>query len=71
MIIDGGPLRPCTIEGVTYHGETLRDSFARDVMAILLLEVQGKIVNPDDIANSAYEMADAMLRERIKPKGTQ
>lgn len=45
-----------------HHGMTLRDHFAG-------LAMQGMVAtsnNMDDIAQSAYDMADAMLAEREK-----
>jgi hypothetical protein len=46
------------------HGMTLRDYFAAKAMLGLLNST--RISQPDWIAKDAYEMADAMLKERGK-----
>jgi hypothetical protein len=57
------------------HGMTLRDYFAAKAMQVLMTETDG--INDDkpgsprwqssEVAELAYEQADAMLQEKVKP----
>lgn len=65
---DGGPAFPFgQSEGCQpTYGMSLRDYFAAAALAHVpkLLEVQGKNLGIGNIAEWAYQIADAMLRER-------
>ncbi len=66
------PLEWSSFEGYdsvirTYHhqpGMTLRDYFAGQV----ILSLANAPLNPDSLAREAYEIADAMIEERLKVK---
>ncbi len=64
--MNGGPAFPAMHFdlGDDEHGMTLRDYFAAKAMLGLLNST--RISQPDWIAKDAYEMADAMLKERNK-----
>ncbi len=64
--MNGGPAFPAMHFdlGDDEHGMTLRDYFAAKAMLGLLNST--RISQPDWIAKDAYEMADAMLKERGK-----
>lgn len=69
-IKDGGPVFPCLERGgngldLTHAGMTLRDYFAAKAMQGLLSDTQVKAA-PDEFAENAYRMADAMLAAREK-----
>ncbi len=66
MAVNGGPAFPAMHFdlGDDEHGMTLRDYFAAKAMLGLLNST--RISQPDWIAKDAYEMADAMLKERGK-----
>lgn len=52
----------------SYGGMTLRDYFAAKAMQSIVVNI-GDIMlggNSEDVAKSAYGMADAMLKERAK-----
>ena len=57
----GGPEFP-TNEGDTYDGMTLRDYFAAKAMQAELTNYGG--ANWERVANSAYEVADAIMEVR-------
>lgn len=61
---DGGPAFPSpTRTGLGYSpGLSLRDYFAGQAMQTLL--AAHRPLPPWDVARAAYEMADAMLKER-------
>ena len=60
---DGGPAFPTN--DVCYNGMTLRDYFAAKAMQGLLMSTGMWANNEDaDLAHSAYQMADAMLKAR-------
>jgi hypothetical protein len=67
----GGPAFPTTKPldswGDPNQGMTLRDYFAAKAMQSLLASIEsGNEHQVPLIPNIAYEMADAMLRERVK-----
>jgi hypothetical protein len=73
----GGPVSPVTIQGIGFHGMTIRDWFAGMAMqAIYGGEGARQVADRDGrydetnwgevVAANAYEMADAMLRQRGK-----
>ncbi len=59
----GGPAFPY---GTAYAGMTLRDYFAAKAMQGLLVATVTPITvwSQDDVAETAYKMADAMLKVR-------
>lgn len=60
---NGGPAFPS--ESTLQPGMTLRDYFAAHALTGLLATPQMKLVQaPDSVANVAFLIADAMLRER-------
>jgi hypothetical protein len=61
-INDGGPAFPShgTMGEVTHEGMSLRDYFAGQALAGLLMTRESRFVE----AEHAYEIADAMLRAR-------
>ncbi len=73
---DGGPAFPLDIQGLGNSvGMTLRDYFASQVIIGYLsgnlrradnMDKNGTI-GDDEIAQTAYGLADAMLKERSKP----
>lgn len=64
---DGGPAFPQGLQGMT-----LRDYFAGQYLAgrmarpLVVTDATKEYINDDLIAQYAYELADAMLKERIK-----
>ena len=66
----GGPAFPfwCDSNGMAnFQGMTLRDYFAAKAMQGLMSARNPILTKIADIAEGAYEMADAMLAERSKP----
>ena len=60
---DGGPAFPGGVSITNFaKGMTLRDWFASQVICMAAHD----IADPPDIANRAYAVADAMLKERDK-----
>ncbi|TAL07742.1 MAG: hypothetical protein EPO02_14070 [Nitrospirae bacterium] len=49
----------------TFLGMTLRDYFANSAMKEYIVE-KGFLITSKEIAKRAYEVADAMLKERMK-----
>jgi hypothetical protein len=65
----GGPAFPfwCDSNGMAnFQGMTLRDYFAAKAMQGLMSARNPILTKIADIAEGAYEMADAMLAERSK-----
>ena len=62
----GGPAFPCHpgIENPLYDGMTLRDYFASKAMQAMESRELPKAILAIDVAQAAYEMADAMLKAR-------
>ena len=62
---DGGPAFP-TVAGQTVysHGMTLRDWFAGQ--AVRARWGNGEAMTPEDAADMAYQLADAILKARKK-----
>ena len=60
---NGGPAFPCSDNQSGYQGMSLRDVFAVFAMNAMLVE-RGRV--PEKLAVNAYEVADAMLKERAK-----
>jgi len=62
----GGPAFPCHpgIENPLYDGMTLRDYFASKAMQAMESRELPKAILAVDVAEAAYEMADAMLKAR-------
>jgi hypothetical protein len=62
----GGPAFPCHpgIENPLYDGMTLRDYFASKAMQAMESRELPKAILATDVAEAAYEMADAMLKAR-------
>jgi hypothetical protein len=61
----GGPAFPTHPEGALIHdGMTLRDYFAAKAMQAMESRELPKSILAIDVAESAYEMADAMLKAR-------
>lgn len=58
----GGPAFPSQREHTAKEGMSLRDYFAAKAMQGLMVDVERP--RGDYIAEMAYEVADAMLRER-------
>ncbi len=69
---DGGPAYPTDSERQnghdSYHfaGMTLRDHFAGLAMQSIAISYPREVKSSDEVATDAYEMADAMLKERAK-----
>ena len=65
---DGGPAFPRMTDNgsVEYPGMSLRDYFAAKVMAALTAADVDEAKTAEHLAMGAYELADAMLRERAK-----
>ena len=59
----GGPAFPT---GTAFQGMTLRDYFAAKAMQGILSSPQYWIGEDSQLVNAAYELADAMLKEREK-----
>jgi len=60
----GGPAFPW--DGNGDDGMTLRDYFAAKAMAGMLAHEDSYIYQPIEIADKAYVIADAMIKERSK-----
>ena len=62
----GGPAFP--VSAGNYNGMTLRDYFASSALPYIfeLDSINGRALTFNDMANIAYELADAMLKERNK-----
>jgi hypothetical protein len=62
----GGPAFPCHpgVENSIYDGMTLRDYFAAKAMQAMESRELPKAILATDVAEAAYEMADAMLKAR-------
>jgi hypothetical protein len=62
----GGPAFPCHpgIENPLYDGMSLRDYFAAKAMQAMESRELPKAILATDVAEAAYEMADAMLKAR-------
>ena len=66
MTDESGPAFPCD-DMPGYSGLTIRDYFAGQALAGYLATADVmSILNPEAEARTAYEIADAMLRERDK-----
>ena len=70
-IDDGGPAMPCPDLGAmrfgdpsAYSGMTLRDRFAEKALAAMDLQIQIAEPAASRMAESAYVVADAMLKAR-------
>lgn len=66
LFSEGGPAFPVSIPGCGdngWHGMTLRDWFAGQVLA------GGITMGPEGAAKFAYEIADAMLAQRALSAG--
>lgn len=64
---DSPPAFPVsTIDGFTNDGMTLRDWFAGQALAGGLIQHYGYPLYKENVAQSAYDLADAMLAERSK-----
>lgn len=63
---DGGPAFPVPglQDDASFNGMTLRDYFAAKAMAIIAQTAEHQHVGPVEYAMAAYEIADAMLRQR-------
>jgi hypothetical protein len=71
MINDGGPAFPCeTIHPCGSHeqvdGLTIRDYFAAQAMQAMLANPHCDLNPLREVIPAAYELADAMLKEREK-----
>lgn len=66
---NGGPAFPShgSMGEVIQHGMTLRDYFAAMAMHVLFIGHRGNPPEPEQVAEDAYVIADAMLAERSKP----
>ena len=66
----GGPAFPCDLTSyddevrIQYQGMTLRDYFAAKAMQAMESRELPKSILAIDVAEAAYEMADAMLKAR-------
>jgi hypothetical protein len=62
----GWPAFPCHpgVENSIYDGMTLRDYFAAKAMQAMESRELPKAILATDVAEAAYEMADAMLKAR-------
>jgi hypothetical protein len=66
---NGGPAFPRDTGYTANDGMPLRDYFAAKAMAALIVEGAGHNSNPaqiDPMVATAYQWADAMLKERAK-----
>ena len=66
---NGGPAFPCDYEGSTRSdasGLSIRDYFAAKAMQGIIAAVGYHRGEVDFVAESAYDCADAMLKERCK-----
>ena len=72
FILTGGTSPVCTSSllqqaaKASTTGITLRDYFAARAMAAYLIAAQGNTPEPEQTANDAYFMADAMMKAREK-----
>jgi hypothetical protein len=64
---------PPIYKDITREGMTLRDYFAAKAMAAIMEKITisstapfSDRIHPETVANNAYRVADAMLRERSK-----
>lgn len=62
---DGGPAHPIVWQDAPYGGMSLRDYFAGQAMVTRL---ENYSESWKELAESAYQIADAMLTEREKGK---
>ena len=62
---NGGPAFPCELS-TRFQGMTLRDYFAAKAMQGMIAAVGYHRGEVDFMAESAYDCADAMLKERAK-----
>jgi len=66
---DGGPAFPAPMngpDGRTQHGMTLRDYFAGQALAAVLVSPNFREASTKDIVERSYWFADAMLDERME-----
>jgi hypothetical protein len=57
--------------GAASQSETLRDKFAGQALEDLIAKFNGRATKAEDVARSAYDFADAMIKARkIKGKKT-
>ena len=64
---NGGPAFPCDQDPLhCYPGMTLRDWFAGQALSFCLAEFGGNADDQRQYAEAAYQIADAMLKERDK-----
>ena len=64
--MNGGPAFPTSNGGSPDDGMALRDYFATSVIAGLYASHGGNPPEPEQMAEDAYLIADAMLKERSK-----
>ncbi len=66
---DGGPAFPAPMngpDGRTQHGMKLRDWFAGQALAAVLVSPNYREASTNDVVERAYWFADAMLVERME-----
>lgn len=84
---DGGPAFPSLERFETYSdatqqyvehyapvgGMSLRDYFAAHILPaeITAMKGVGQVMTPTELAEAAYQFADALLAERVKAEGRQ
>ena len=52
--------------GAARDGLTVRDYFAAEAMQVYLTATMGQLVDATNVAENAYLIADAMMKERAK-----
>ena len=52
--------------GAARDGLTVRDYFAAKALQVYLTATMGQTVYGDNVAENAYQIADAMMKERAK-----
>ena len=62
MTVHGGQ----AIQAVYQSGMTLRDYFAAKALSVLDVQAHVEMPAAENLARSAYKIADAMLKERAK-----